>query len=87
MVENVSSSNSTKVWDQPRIKLMNFGSTLRLTTDCPLGPGNTCISCKNVVSIKIYRSDLMVQVILKTTRSSYMLNMCHHGMYFKDFPS
>ena len=34
MVENISSSNSTKVWDQARIKLMASGSTIRLTTDC-----------------------------------------------------
>ena len=47
MVENISSSNSTKVWDQARIKLMASGSTIRLTTDCPSGPGNTCISCKH----------------------------------------
>ena len=47
MVENVSSPNSTKVWDQARIKHMASGSTIRLTTDCPLGHGNTCISCKH----------------------------------------
>ena len=46
MVENISSSNSTKVWDQARIKHMASGSTLRLATDCPSGPGNTCIRCK-----------------------------------------
>ena len=46
MVENISSSNSTKVWDQARIKLMASGSIIRLTTDCPSGPGNTSISCK-----------------------------------------
>ena len=34
MVENISSSNSTKVWDQARIKLMASGSTIGLTTDC-----------------------------------------------------
>ena len=34
MVENMSSSNSTKVWDQARIKLMASGSTIGLTTDC-----------------------------------------------------
>ena len=47
IVENISSSNSTKVWDQARIKLMASGSTIRLTTDCLLGPGYTCISCKH----------------------------------------
>ena len=47
MVENISSSNSTKLWVQARIKLMASGSTIRLTTDCPSGPGNTCISCKH----------------------------------------
>ena len=47
MVENTSSSNSTKVWDQARIKLMASGSTIRLTTDCPSGPGITCTSCKH----------------------------------------
>ena len=49
MVETISSSNSTKVWDQTTIKLMASGSTIRLTTDCPSGPGNTCsrISCKH----------------------------------------
>ena len=45
MVENISSLISTKVWDQARIKLMASGSTIRLTTDCPSGPGKTCISC------------------------------------------
>ena len=34
MVEIISSSNSTKVWDQARIKLMAFASTIGLTTDC-----------------------------------------------------
>ena len=34
MVENISSSNSTKVWDQAGIKLMASGSTIGLTTDC-----------------------------------------------------
>ena len=34
MVENISASNSTKVWDQARIKLMASGSTIELTTDC-----------------------------------------------------
>ena len=34
MVENVSPSNSKKVWDQARIKLMASGSTIGLTTDC-----------------------------------------------------
>ena len=47
MVENISASNSTKVWDQARIKLMATGSTFRLTSDCPSGPGNTSISCKH----------------------------------------
>ena len=47
MVENISSSNSTKVWDQARIKLMVSESTIRLTTDCLSGPGYTCISCKH----------------------------------------
>ena len=47
MVENISSSNSMKVWDQARIKLMASGSTIRLTTDCPSGPGNTYISCNH----------------------------------------
>ena len=40
MVENISPSNSRKVCDQARIKLMASGSTIILTTDCPLGPGN-----------------------------------------------
>ena len=64
MVENISSSNSMKVWDQARIKFMTSGLTTRLTTDCPSGPGNTCISCKHEVlrdvlklsQLKIYRS-------------------------------
>ena len=47
MVENISSSDSMKVWDQARIKLMASGSTIRLTADCLSGPGNTCISCKH----------------------------------------
>ena len=47
MVENIPSSNSTKVWVHSRIKLMAFGSTIRLTANCPSGPGNTCISCKH----------------------------------------
>ena len=34
MAENVSSLNSTKVWDQAWIKLMASGSTTRLTTVC-----------------------------------------------------
>ena len=34
MVENISSSNSTKVWGQARIKPMASGSTIGLTTDC-----------------------------------------------------
>ena len=37
MVENSSSSNSTKVLDQARVKIMASGSTIRLTTDCPSG--------------------------------------------------
>ena len=45
--ENISLSNSTKVWDQARIKLGASGSTIRLTTDCTLGPGNICKSCKH----------------------------------------
>ena len=47
MVDNISSSNSTKVWSQARIKLMASVSTIRLTSDCPSGPGNTCIKCKH----------------------------------------
>ena len=47
MVENISSSNSTKICYQAKIKLMSSGSTIRLTTDCPLGPGNTCLSCRH----------------------------------------
>ena len=47
IVENISSSNSTEVCDQTRFKLMASGSTIRLTTDCPSGPGNTCVSCKH----------------------------------------
>ena len=43
MIENISLSNSTKVWDQAMIKLGASVSTTRLTTDCPSGPGNTCI--------------------------------------------
>ena len=46
MVENISSSNSTKLWDQARIKLMACGSTNTFTTVCPLGLGNTRISCE-----------------------------------------
>ena len=46
-IENMLLSNSTKVWDQVRIKLGASGSTIRLTTDCPLGPGNICTSCKH----------------------------------------
>ena len=34
MVENISLSNSMKVWDQARIKLMASGSTSGFTTDC-----------------------------------------------------
>ena len=49
MVENISSLNSTKVWDQARINLM---SDSLVTTDCPSGPGNTCISCKHEVLSK-----------------------------------
>ena len=26
---------------------MASGSTIRLTTDCPLGPCNTCLSCEH----------------------------------------
>ena len=33
MVEHISSSNSTKVWNQARIKFMASGSTIGLTTD------------------------------------------------------
>ena len=47
-IENITLSNSTKVWDQARIKLEASGSTIRLTSDCPLGPGNICISCKDL---------------------------------------
>ena len=47
MLEIISSSNSKKVWYQARVKLMASGSTIRLTTDCPSGPRNTCISCKH----------------------------------------
>ena len=47
MVENISSSNSTKVRLQARIKPMASGSTIRLTADCHSGPGNTRISCKH----------------------------------------
>ena len=83
MIENSSSSNSAKEWDQARIKLMASGSTNRLTTEYPLGPGNTCISCKHEglrdvlkLSNKKYtcigaiERDLMAQFILETTRSS-----------------
>ena len=42
-VENISWSNSTKVRDQARIKLMASGSAIRLATDCPLGPSNIYI--------------------------------------------
>ena len=34
MVENISSSNSRKVWDQARIKIMATGSTIGPTTNC-----------------------------------------------------
>ena len=34
MVENNSPSNSTKLWNQARIKLMASGSTIGLTTNC-----------------------------------------------------
>ena len=37
MVANISSSISTKVWDQAKNKLMASGSTIRTTTDCPSG--------------------------------------------------
>ena len=46
-IEDSSLSNSTKVWDQVTIKLGASGSTIRLTTDCPLRPGHICISCKH----------------------------------------
>ena len=48
-IENVSLSNSTKVWDQASIKLGASGSTIRLTTDYPLGHGIyvVCISYKH----------------------------------------
>ena len=48
MVENISASNSAKVWDQATVEIMASGSTIRLTTICPSwsGLGNTCISCK-----------------------------------------
>ena len=51
IVENITSSNSTKVWYQARIKLndMASGSTIRLTTECPSGSGKTRISCKHEV--------------------------------------
>ena len=60
MVGSISRLNSTKVWDQARIKLMASGSTNRLTTD----PGNICISCKHhgfrdvlkLSQSKVYRS-------------------------------
>ena len=45
MVEIILSSNSTKIWDQARIKLVASGSTIRFTTDCPSGPCNTCTVC------------------------------------------
>ena len=47
VVENIYSSKSTKVWNQAKIKLMASGSTIKCTTDCPSGHGNTCISCKH----------------------------------------
>ena len=34
MVEDISSSSSTKVWDQASIKLMLSRSIIGLTTDC-----------------------------------------------------
>ena len=63
-VENISWSNSTKVLDQARIKLMASGSTIRLATDCPTGSSNICIRCKHqglrdVLKLskwKVYRS-------------------------------
>ena len=39
MVETISSSNSTKVWDQARMKLMASGSRIGLTTDCSKDDG------------------------------------------------
>ena len=54
MVENILSSNSTKVWDQTRIKLMASGSIIGLTTDCCKHGG-----LKDVLKLsqlKVYRS-------------------------------
>ena len=63
MVENISSSNPTKVWVQARIKSMASGSTIRLTTDCPSGPRNTCSrkheGLRDILKLsqyKVYRS-------------------------------
>ena len=39
IVEIISRSISTKVWDLVRIKLMIPGSALGLATDCAMGPG------------------------------------------------
>ena len=54
MVENISSSNSTKVWDQARIKLMAYGSTIGLTTDCCK---HDCLKdALKLSQLKVYRS-------------------------------
>ena len=85
-VENISRSNSTKVLDQARIRLGSSGSTIRLTTNCPSGPRNICISCKHqgfrvvvkLSQLKVYRSCSKthnVTIYVGETRSSYMLNI------------
>ena len=54
MVENISSSNSTKVWDQARMKLMASGSIIGLTTDCCKHDGLK--DALNLPQLKVYRS-------------------------------
>ena len=46
-IENISLSNSKKVWGPARFEIWASGSTNRLTTDCPSEPGNICISCRH----------------------------------------
>ena len=54
MVENISLSNSKKVWDQARIKLMASGSIIGLTTDCCKHDGLKCVL--KLSQLKVYRS-------------------------------
>ena len=54
MAENISSSNSTKVWDRARIKPMASGSIIGLTTDCCKHDGLKDVL--KVSQLKVYRS-------------------------------